>query len=118
MGARILGVLVIVVSACAPDSPSRDAAIRDTPPAIDSKLVDAKLPDAYVPDAPPEVINCSVNDLQCPISKYMMSCGGGKCFADQCCCPTSRQCRAGSFPVCCPEGEVCKNTASGTCGAP
>jgi hypothetical protein len=115
---RCVGIVMLVAVGCGPSSPTRDAAVRDGTTSNDGKLADAKLPDAPPPDAPEEVVNCGIHDLECPQGTYMNSCTGGKCFANECCCPTSRQCRAGSFPVCCPDGEVCKNTANGMCGPP
>jgi hypothetical protein len=61
---------------------------------------------------------CSVHDGECPLSNLLHPCTGGQCLGDGCCCPTSQECRAGSFPVCCPTGQVCKDTALGTCGPP
>lgn len=75
-------------------------------------------PDSTVtpePDLGPE-FNCGPADSECTDADYMKSCTGGKCFARECCCPTDQQCRAGSFPVCCKPGLVCKNTATGECG--
>lgn len=93
------------------------------PPSRDTGTLPADGPAPPDPDSapPPEAdlgpeFNCGPADSECSDSDYMKSCTDGKCFARECCCPTARQCRAGSFPVCCDPGTVCQDTALGKCG--
>ena len=77
--------------------------------------LDASRPDG--PDAQEDPVGkqCGGPDSEC--SKEGQSCTEGKCLAKGCCCSESRLCRSGSFPICCPAGQVCK-TSTGECGPP
>ena len=110
----VVWITVLVAYACGPSTPQHDAATGSGDPRLDSAVVtgdDA----ASGPDA---MVMCSVHDGDCGPGSYLHACGGGQCFQEGCCCPTERECRSGSFPVCCDEGMVCKDTATGACGPP
>jgi hypothetical protein len=51
---------------------------------------------------------CGPDDAHCP-GNYGLGCnsGLGVCTSQSCCCPTARACRSGSFPFCCPAGQIC-----------
>lgn len=89
----------------APDLAGASSDLAAPPPADMSMPPDLQAP------------TCSEADGQCNNQNYLAACGGiGTCFAAGCCCPMAQQCRAGSFPVCCPQGTQCLNTTTGHCG--
>jgi hypothetical protein len=97
------------------DLSTADLSTADLSSTVDLATADLRMVDL---STPPDMAGpmCSADDKACNSGNFLAPCTGGTCFGPGCCCPTARQCRAGSFPVCCPPNQTCKNTATGACG--